>query len=84
MVGSSLRNLIIARLPFPVPTDPINEARSEAMTIAMTASHTKESLTVRLANEKRGVKTVSAIRIMTYTITLVVRGAIRLMDADGE
>jgi len=29
VVGSSLRLVIIARLPFPVPTDPINEARSQ-------------------------------------------------------
>jgi len=31
VVGSSLRNVIITRLPFPVPTDPVNEARSEMM-----------------------------------------------------
>ncbi|UCG38518.1 MAG: helicase [bacterium] len=31
VVGSSLRLVLLARLPFPVPTDPVNEARSEAM-----------------------------------------------------
>ncbi len=29
VVGTSLRLVILARLPFPVPTDPINEARSQ-------------------------------------------------------
>ena len=31
VVGSSLRLVLIARLPFPVPTDPINEARSQVL-----------------------------------------------------
>lgn len=31
VVGSSLRLVILARLPFPVPTDPVNEARNEAL-----------------------------------------------------
>ncbi len=31
VVGESLRNVIIARLPFPVPTDPVVEARGEAL-----------------------------------------------------
>jgi ATP-dependent DNA helicase DinG len=31
VVGSSLRLVILARLPFPVPTDPINEARSQVL-----------------------------------------------------
>jgi ATP-dependent DNA helicase DinG len=31
VVGSSLRLVILARLPFPVPTDPVNEARSEVL-----------------------------------------------------
>jgi ATP-dependent DNA helicase DinG len=31
VVGSSLKCVIIARLPFPVPSDPVNEARGEAM-----------------------------------------------------
>ena len=31
VVGSSLRLVILARLPFPVPTDPINEARAEVL-----------------------------------------------------
>jgi len=31
VVGTSLRLVIIARLPFPVPTDPINEARSQVL-----------------------------------------------------
>ncbi|MDF1525344.1 MAG: ATP-dependent DNA helicase [bacterium] len=31
VVGTSLRLVIIARLPFPVPTDPINEARSQIL-----------------------------------------------------
>ena len=31
VVGTSLRLVILARLPFPVPTDPINEARSQVL-----------------------------------------------------
>jgi ATP-dependent DNA helicase DinG len=31
VVGESLRNVIIARLPFPVPTDPVVEARGEVL-----------------------------------------------------
>jgi ATP-dependent DNA helicase DinG len=31
VVGSSLRLVILARLPFPVPTDPVTEARGQAM-----------------------------------------------------
>ncbi len=31
VVGDSLTNVIIARLPFPVPTDPVTEARGEAL-----------------------------------------------------
>ncbi|NOY86241.1 MAG: helicase [Deltaproteobacteria bacterium] len=31
VVGDSLRSVIITRLPFPVPTDPVMEARSEAL-----------------------------------------------------
>jgi len=31
VVGSSLRLVILARLPFPVPTDPVNEARGEVL-----------------------------------------------------
>lgn len=31
VVGSSLRLVILARLPFPVPTDPVNEARNEVL-----------------------------------------------------
>ena len=31
VVGTSLRLVILARLPFPVPTDPVNEARSQAL-----------------------------------------------------
>jgi ATP-dependent DNA helicase DinG len=31
VVGSSLRLVVLARLPFPVPTDPVNEARSEVL-----------------------------------------------------
>ena len=31
VVGTSLRLVILARLPFPVPTDPINEARSHVI-----------------------------------------------------
>jgi ATP-dependent DNA helicase DinG len=31
VVGTSLRLVILARLPFPVPTDPINEARSHVL-----------------------------------------------------
>ncbi|TNF45597.1 helicase [bacterium] len=31
VVGESLRSMIIARLPFPVPTDPVVEARGEAL-----------------------------------------------------
>jgi ATP-dependent DNA helicase DinG len=31
VVGSSLRLVILARLPFPVPTDPINEARNQVL-----------------------------------------------------
>ncbi len=31
VVGHSLRSVIITRLPFPVPTDPVMEARSEAL-----------------------------------------------------
>ncbi|MGD8353523.1 MAG: helicase C-terminal domain-containing protein [Pseudomonadota bacterium] len=31
VVGTSLRMVIITRLPFPVPTDPINEARNQVL-----------------------------------------------------
>lgn len=31
VVGTALRLVILARLPFPVPTDPINEARSQIL-----------------------------------------------------
>jgi ATP-dependent DNA helicase DinG len=31
VVGTSLRLVILARLPFPVPTDPINESRSQVL-----------------------------------------------------
>lgn len=31
VVGTSLRLVILARLPFPVPTDPINEARNQVL-----------------------------------------------------
>jgi ATP-dependent DNA helicase DinG len=31
VVGSSLRMVILARLPFPVPTDPVTEARGQVM-----------------------------------------------------
>ena len=31
VVGTSLRLVILARLPFPVPTDPVNEARNQAL-----------------------------------------------------
>jgi ATP-dependent DNA helicase DinG len=31
VVGSSLRVVILARLPFPVPTDPVNEARNDVL-----------------------------------------------------
>ncbi|MDF1535545.1 MAG: helicase C-terminal domain-containing protein [bacterium] len=31
VVGSSLRLVILARLPFPVPTDPVTEARGQAL-----------------------------------------------------
>jgi ATP-dependent DNA helicase DinG len=31
VVGNALRVVILARLPFPVPTDPVNEARNEVL-----------------------------------------------------
>jgi ATP-dependent DNA helicase DinG len=55
VVGTSLRLVILARLPFPVPTDPINEARSQVLVQQGREPFNEDSLPRAVIRFRQGV-----------------------------